>query len=128
MQEKELRRCAIDRYLGGEPPKSIYEDLGRTKQWFFKWLKRYQTGDPNWFSSKSKAPKHRPTEISQTTRDQIVKIRSQLQRQPFAQVGVSSIKWELHKIGAPLPSDRTINRVLRQEGLIKKKPLHPERG
>ena len=128
MQEKELRRCAIDRYLGGESPKSIYEDLGRTKQWFFKWLKRYQTGDPNWFSSKSKAPKHRPTEISQTTRDQIIKIRRQLQRQPFAQVGVSSIKWELHKRGAPLPSDRTINRVLRQEGLIKKKPLHPERG
>jgi transposase-like protein len=128
MQEKELRRSAIARYLGGEPPKSIYEDLGRTKQWFFKWLKRYQSGDPNWFSSKSKAPKHRPREISQTTRDQIVKVRSQLQRQPFAQVGVSAIKWELHKIGAPLPSDRTINRVLRQEGLIKKKPIHPERG
>ena len=128
MEEKELRRSAIDRYLGGEPPKSIYEDLGRTKQWFFKWLGRYQTGDPNWFSSKSKAPKRRPTEISQATRDQIIKVRMRLEREAFAQVGVSAIKWELHKTGAPLPSDRTINRVLRQEGLIKKKSIHPERG
>jgi len=128
MEDKELRRAAIDRYLGGEPPKSIYDDLGRTKQWFFKWLKRYQTGDPDWFLSRSKAPKRRATEISKTTRDQIVNIRQRLQRQHFAQVGVSAIKWELHKKGVPLPSDRTISRVIQQEGLIKKKPLRSKRG
>lgn len=126
MEEKELRRSAIERYLNGESPKSIYEDLDRTKQWFFKWLRRYQSGDPNWYASRSRAPKRKPKETSQATRDQIVQIRKRLQRQSFAQVGVSAIKWELHKIGAPLPSDRTINRVLRQEGLIKKKSIHPE--
>ena len=128
MEEKELRRIAIDRYLGGEEPKSIYEDLGRTKQWFFKWLRRYQAGDPNWFRSRSKAPQRRPTEISKATRNQIVKVRQRLQRQSFAQVGVSAIKWELQKLGVQLPSDRTISRVIRQEGLIKKKSIHPERG
>ena len=128
MDEKELRRIAIERYLGGEEPKTIYEHLGRTKQWFFKWLKRYQAGDPNWFRSRSRAPQNRPTELSKATRNQIVKVRQRLQRQSFAQVGVSAIKWELQKLGVQLPSDRTISRVIRQEGLIKKKSLRPERG
>ena len=58
--EEETRRKAIERYLGGESPKSIYDDLKRTKQWFFKWLRNYQSGDPHWYKSKSRAPVHRP--------------------------------------------------------------------
>jgi len=128
MTEEEVRRHAVNRYVYGETPKCIYKDLGRTKQWFFKWLKRYQSGDPNWYLSRSRAPKHQPREISKVTREQVIKIRERLQRQSFAQVGVSAIKWDLHKIGAALPSDRSINRVLRQEGLIKKKSIRSEGG
>jgi hypothetical protein len=40
--EEETRRKAVERYLGGESPKSIYDDLKRTKQWFFKWLRSYR--------------------------------------------------------------------------------------
>ena len=54
--EREIRKTAIERYLKGEDPKSIYNDLHRSKNWFFKWLKRYQTGDTNWFKGKSRAP------------------------------------------------------------------------
>jgi len=46
--EQELRKQAIERHLKGESPKSIYRDLDRSKNWFFKWLKRYQSGEPNW--------------------------------------------------------------------------------
>lgn len=126
MKEEEIRRHAVNRYVNGETPKCIYEDLGRTKQWFFKWLKRYQSGDPSWYLSRSRAPQRKPREISKATREQVIKIRERLQRQSFAQVGVSAIKWELQKIGASLPSDRSINRVLRQEGLIKKKSIRSE--
>jgi hypothetical protein len=128
MTEEELRRQAIGRYIKGEAPKSIYEDLGRTKQWFFKWLKRYQSNDPQWHLSKFQAPCHSPTRISELDRDRIIRIRQQLERHSFAQIGVSAIKWELHKTGAPIPSDRTINRILKQEGLVKKNFLHPQRG
>ena len=62
--EQDLRKLAIERHIKGESPKSIYTDLNRSKNWFFKWLKRYQTGDPNWYKSKSKAPKRSPTAIS----------------------------------------------------------------
>ena len=57
--EEETRRKAIERYLGGESPKSIYDDLKRTKQWFFKWLRNYQSGDP--LIGISPNPRHRFT-------------------------------------------------------------------
>jgi len=47
--EQELRKQAIQRYRNNEKPKSIYTDLNRSKFWFFKWLKRYQSGDPDWY-------------------------------------------------------------------------------
>ncbi|MEA3436825.1 MAG: helix-turn-helix domain-containing protein [Thermodesulfobacteriota bacterium] len=50
--EKDLRKKAIILYLKGESPKSIYSDLNRSKNWFFKWLKHYQTGDPGWYKDK----------------------------------------------------------------------------
>lgn len=51
--EEYLRRTAIRRYvLGGERPKTIYSSLSRSKKWFFKWLKRYQTGGTDWHKDK----------------------------------------------------------------------------
>jgi putative transposase len=126
--EEETRRKAIERYLGGESPKSIYEDLKRTKQWFFKWLRRYQSGDPYWCKSKSRAPVHRPFQIDETRREQIISVRKHLESQHFAQIGVSAIKWELKKAGIEFPSDRTISRVLSSEGLVKKNSLYAKRG
>ena len=128
MTEEEIRCKAIDRFNNCEPPKTIYEDLGRTKQWFFKWLKRYKSGDLEWYHSRSRAPQRKPTQISEVERGRIISTRQRLQRQSFAQIGVTAIKWELHKAGVPILSDRTINRVLKQEGLVKKNFLCPKRG
>jgi len=120
MTEEEFRRDAIKRYLKGEHPKSIYEGMGRSKAWFFKWLKRYQTGDSHGYKSLSKAPRQTPRKLREAVRQRIIDIREQLQRKPFTQIGVTAIKWELHKAGVSIPSDRTIHRVLKQEGLVKK--------
>jgi putative transposase len=118
--EQELRKEAISRYLHGEAPKAIYSDLKRSKYWFFKWLKRYQTGEPDWFKDKSRAGLHRPTQLSEIEKQRIVSVRTRLESERFAQIGASAIKWELSKSGYNFPSDRTINRVLKREGLIKK--------
>jgi transposase-like protein len=123
--EEETRLNAIERYhKKGESPKSIYEDLKRTKQWFFKWLKRYQSGDPYWYKSKSRAPLYRPFQIDETRRQQIISVREHLESENFTQIGVSAIKWELKKACIEFPSDRTINRVLKNEGLVKKNCLY----
>jgi len=38
---------------------------------------------------------------------------------PYAQIGVSAIKWKLKKLGLPFPADRTINHVIKSEGHVK---------
>ena len=126
--EQNLRKQAIVRYLKGESPKSIYKDLGRSKNWFFKWLKRYQSGQTNWYEDQSRAPVKRPKAISDIDRKRIIETRLHLESQKYAQTGPSAIKWELTKAGHKLPSDSTIKRVLRQEGLIKKNALRSQRG
>ena len=125
--EQDLRKRAINLYLKGESPKSIYSELNRSKFWFFKWLRRYQTGDPDWYKDKSRAPKRQPTTISEFERERIISVRTRLDSQKFAQIGASAIKWELSKSGYGFPSDRTINRVLKREGLVKKNFVHSQR-
>ena len=125
--EQELRKIAVKRFLKGDSPKSIYTDLKRSKNWFFKWLRRYKSGEPQWYQDKSRAPIKRPTEISDIQRQRIISTRTHLESQKYAQIGPSAIKWELSKSGFSFPSDSTIKRVLKSEGLIKKNFVHPKR-
>ncbi len=125
--EQDFRKKAITLYLEGESPKSIYSQLKRSKEWFYKWLKRYQTGNPDWYMDKSRAPKRKPTAICESDKERIISVRTRLESQKFAQIGASAIKWELSKSGYGFPSDRTINRVLKKEGLVKKNFVHSQR-
>ena len=125
--EQDLRKKAINLYLKGGTPKSIYSELNRSKEWFFKWLKRYQSGDPDWYKVKPRAPKKQHAAISEIDRKRIIAVRTRLESQKFAQVGTSAIKWELSKSGYDFPSDSTINRVLKKEGLVKKNFVHSQR-
>ena len=125
--EEELRQTAINRHIqGGESPKDVYTSLNRSKKWFFKWLNRYQTGAPDWYKEQSRAPKTRPLEIDPKAKERILSTRQQLVAAPYAQIGVSAIKWELKKQDLQFPSDSTINRVLKREGLIKKNSLQSQ--
>jgi transposase len=126
--EQEIRKRAIVRYLNGESAKDIYTELKRSERWFFKWLKRFKTGDLHWYKDRSRAPLTRPSKISEKKRQLIVSTRKLLESDPFAQIGVSAIKWELSKLGIDFPSDSVINRVLKKEGLVKKNCLCSQRS
>lgn len=126
--EEELRKQAVQRHLAGESPKAVYTSLDRSKKWFFKWLSRYQSGADNWYQERSRAPLTRPAELSTADKELITSTRRRLDSEPFAQIGVSAIKWELHKLGLPFCSDSTINRTLKREGLVKKNTIFPQRG
>ena len=81
-----------------------------------------------WYKEASRAPVRRPRQISAQQQQAIVLTPNRLETQRFAQTGVSAIKWELSKQGLHFPSDSTINRVLKREGLVKKNSIHPKRG
>ena len=101
---------AIEQYLQGKEPVSIYRELGRNKPWFFKWLNRYRSGDKQWFRDQSRAPHASPHETSPTLQQLIRKVRIQLEENTYAQIGVSAIKWECTKLRIKPPPDRTIKR------------------
>lgn len=126
--EQEIRKKAIVKYLNGKSPKDICAELKRSERWFFKWLKRFQTGDLHWCKDRSRAPLRKPTKISEKKRQLIVSTRKLLESALFAQIGVSAIKWELSKLGIDFPSDSTINRVLKKEDLVKKNCLYSQRS
>jgi len=121
--EEEIRKEAVVRYLNGETPQAICTELKRTKPWLFKWVQRFRSGDLDWYKDKPKAPLRKPRRIDDDQRQLIVATRKRLEAEPFTQIGVSAIKWELSKLGCNFPSDRTINRILNEEGLVKKNPL-----
>jgi len=123
---EEIRKQAIQRYVKGETPKSIYTSLGHSKYWFFKWLKRYQSGISEWYREHSRSPRTRWCQISEQEKQAIIATRNRLEDQKFAQIGVSAIKWELNKQGLTFPSDSTINRVLKREGLVKKNFIYSQ--
>ena len=127
MDEETLRKMAIEQYLQGKSPFSIYPEMGRSKYWFFKWLHRYQSGDTDWYKDQSKIPHHHPHTTPPEMQNLIKNIRIQLE-DSYAQVGTSAIKWEFKKLGINPPSDRTINRILKREGLVKKNSLYPQRS
>lgn len=89
-------------------------------------MKRYQTGHKDWRKDQPESPKTSPMQISQIDRKRIVETRKRFELESLAQIGTSDIKWESVKSGFDFPSDRTINRVLKQEGLVKKTSYVPK--
>jgi hypothetical protein len=54
------RAEAVQRYLAGEDPRSIYSSLRKSKTWLYKWVKRYKSGDRAWCQDQSKQPRISP--------------------------------------------------------------------
>jgi len=120
-EEERLRVKAINRYLSEEEPFSIYEELRRSKSWFFKWLNRYQHGDSYWYKELSRAPKSAHRSLDDHMEQLIIQIRRRLEETKYAQIGAGAIAWELTKLNLEPPPVWTINRVLKRNHLTKKR-------
>jgi putative transposase len=114
------RQRAIERYKRGETPTAICRALGYTRQWFYKWLERYASGDPAWADDDARRPHHSPRQVTAATETAIVAARRSLsQRQLFR--GAQAIAWELSACGVTPPSVRTIGRVLDRRALVTRR-------
>ena len=108
---KQLRALAVQRFKNGESPESICTSLGKSRFWLYKWINRH-SDESSWCEDRSRrplvVPNQTPTEI-----EEIVKmVRLNLYNQDLF-CGAQAILWEMEDLGVkPLPSARTINRIL----------------
>jgi putative transposase len=118
--EERARILAVERHRNGESPKSIYISLGRSKAWFFKWLKRYEASNDEWFQEHSKQPLTSPNKTADDIETIICSTRKNLRKQLLF-CGSQAILWQLEDDGiSPLPAESTIKRILKKHGLISR--------
>lgn len=120
-EKKQQRIFAVQRFNMGESPEAICTSLGKSRSWLYKWIGRYLENDDSWSDSHSRRPRsvsmYTPTEV-----EEIVKmIRLNLYNQDLF-CGAQAIHWEMEELGVkPLPSIRTINRVLSRNDLTHRR-------
>lgn len=128
MNDIKLRYTAMHRYEQNESPKSIYVSLGKGKTWFFKWLKRFKSGDPNWAHERSRRPRISPQKIDPQMEQNVIAAREQLVNTRYAPIGAQHICWELQDKNHKTPSLATINRIIKRNGLSKKPSRYEAKG
>ncbi len=128
MNIKEFREKAIKRYKNSESPKEIYQSLGKSKTWFFKWLKRYKLDGKDWAKSHSCRPHQSPKRINKTMEQMVIETRKRLEKKPYAQIGAFSICWHLKQEGKIPPSLATLNRIIKRNNLVHKRTKYSPKG
>ena len=120
-RDEQDRILALERYHGGEKPKTIYTSLGHSRYWFYKWLKRHDSDDSQWFADKSKRPLTSPYRTPEEVEKIVCLTRQHLYNQGTF-CGAQAILWQMEEVGVlPLPSESTIKRLLRKHDLTNKR-------
>jgi transposase-like protein len=120
--ELSLRQRAMRLKLAGWAVTLICQTLGRGRDWFYKWWERYQAEGASGLRDRSHAPKVSRRAMSDELRQAVLKLRDRLMRrhgprERYRLAGAPTIRQELECLGyAPLPSLRTIERVLQAAG------------
>lgn len=73
---------AIELYKKNLKVSEICTTLNRSRNWFYKWLRRYNTNDPQWYKEQSRAPKTKKNKTSSETETLILQTRKHLRSQP----------------------------------------------
>ena len=121
MDEREIREQAIRRYENGESPKEIYQSLGKSKAWFFKWLKRSQLDGEDWVKDLSRRPHRTRRRIDKAMEQAVIETRKHLEKELYAQIGALNISWHLKQQGINPPPIVTINKILKRNNLVRQR-------
>ena len=117
----EDRQRAIQRYRQGERPASICASMGYSRRWFYKWLTRANGSAAEWACDQSRQPHQSPTRLGREIEQIVTVVRLSLYNRGLF-CGAQAIRWELEDLAvAPLPSLRTINRLLSRHALTHRR-------
>ena len=117
------RQRAITLRLAGRSVKQVCHAVGRTKAWFHKWWRRYLAFGADGLFDLTRANRHVAARIPPELERTILSIRRRLEGHAgpgarYRLVGASAILAELKALNLrPLPSLRTIERVLQRHGI-----------
>jgi len=118
---KQARRFAVDRFLKGESPSAICSSLGKSRYWLYKWVDRYDPEDETWCQDRSRCPLRTPHRTAREIEEIVKMIRLNLYNDDLF-FGAQAIRWEMEDLGViPLPSERTINRILARNDLTHRR-------
>jgi transposase InsO family protein len=118
---RQEREWAVTKYRIGERPEAICATLGCSHAWLYKWVKRFNADDPAWSLEQPRKP-HTQAQRTPAEIEEIVKmVRLNLYNQDVFS-GAQAIHWEPGDMGVtPLPSIRTINRILVRNDLTHRR-------
>jgi len=123
MKEENIQQriLAVERFNNGESPETICASLRKSRSWLYKWISRYDDHNASWSESKSCRPQ-KAANITPAETVEIVKfIRLDLYNHDLF-CGAQAIQWEMEDQGLkPLPSLRTINRILSRHSLTHRR-------
>ena len=123
---EDRKRCII-LYNEDKNPSDIHKELHHTRNWVYKWIKRYKSGDPDWYLNESKEPNRKHAKIDESLENKIVEIQKKLMAHSISETkysyyGAVAIHQELDIAGYNhKPNLSTINRVIKRNDLIKNK-------
>ena len=123
--EEQERIEAVNRYIRGDKPANIYGEMNRSETWLFKWVKRFKSGDREWYKSQSRAPNNPGRATCEDIEKAVVNTRIALMdsnehESKYLGVGADSIQYRMHKLGFSedeIPSISTIKRIVKKHNL-----------
>ncbi len=122
-QQRRDRQLAVQRYLKGEGLSAIARSMGYSRRWVYKWVARYHATEAaaEWYEEQTRSPHRNPRQLAREIVEAVKLARLHLYNEGLF-CGAQAITWELEDLGIePLPSLRTINRILRREGLTHRR-------
>ena len=133
--EFNARQRAISLRLAGRPVNQICLSVGRSEVWFPKWWRRYLAFGVDGLYDLTRACRHVARRIPPELERIILSIRRRLEAHGppgnnYHLLGAAAILAEIKALNVrPLPSPRTIDRVLQRNGLtaprVRLAPLLP---
>lgn len=129
------RQTIIHLLRSGHSPAEVATILQRSPAWVYKWRKRYferqAWGD---LQERSRAPQRCPRQIVGRVRQAIGQARSELEGEAtepgkLSYIGAAAVQARLRRMQIkPLPSHRTIERVLKAAGMIRPRSSKTKAG
>ena len=126
--EDTLRLKAIEMHTQGIKVTEISRRLERTRQWVHKWINRHRYCADGWELSQSNAPHSKANKTKEELEALVVSSRIKLKKSPHMESGAFAIWHDLIASGIKPPSVATINRILNQRGLTRRKVPYQKSG